>query len=301
MTPDMFAAPRSKRVFLSYAREDDANVIKIRSALIDNGFDVYSDHDLRAGSTWDIDLVEAIDKSAVIVLCWSLASQNSFYVRREGQVALAKGKPFLNVSFEPTPIPLDFAHKQSVGLHDVKTREAQWQELLVQIDVAIGLPRTQPILKRPAPEFQKRSSGFSGWLFEELPEKEYDAFIKGRAGLPFWITAVAAYILAELILLTSYTSAFKQAVVARNIYPCTLDIFPAVCKSAQGVKPSTEDSLQLLIMVCLLLAVCMEAVRGATKLSVGPRRINYAAGYFGGIALFYIFITITADAINFRF
>jgi tetratricopeptide (TPR) repeat protein len=59
------------RVFISYCREDFAEVARLRDALVALGFEVWWDNDLLPGQDWKYEIREAIKRSSAVILCLS--------------------------------------------------------------------------------------------------------------------------------------------------------------------------------------------------------------------------------------
>jgi tetratricopeptide (TPR) repeat protein len=59
------------RVFLSYCREDIAEVSRLRRQLMTEGFDVWWDKDLLPGQDWKYEIREAMKRSSAVILCLS--------------------------------------------------------------------------------------------------------------------------------------------------------------------------------------------------------------------------------------
>ena len=87
-------------VFLSYSRTDFKRVEKIAEALMEAGFDVWYDRNLKAGDPWTEELERHLLESDVVVVALSSASSSSKWVRREITFADGSNKPFVAVQLE---------------------------------------------------------------------------------------------------------------------------------------------------------------------------------------------------------
>ena len=70
----MGATSNKKHVFLSYCRENQAEVQRLRNDLVAGGENVWWDQDIRAGKAWEQDIHTAIQDAYAFVLCLSKES-----------------------------------------------------------------------------------------------------------------------------------------------------------------------------------------------------------------------------------
>lgn len=292
-------------VFLSYARSDEDNVASIEAALKAAGVPVFRDSELRAGSTWDVDLVDAIGRSSVVVLCWSRDSQDSFYVRREGQVALAKSIPFVNVSLEPAIIPLDFAHQQAFRFDDPSNQSAQWVAFVERIATLASVGIDPNTVRRNIPGLRVRSTGYVGWWFDLVEKKDYEAFVQSWSGtVRFWIAAFCVYHYTEHVVVSEIKRVLKNSIIPNAVVSCRskeIDVLATFCQMAKGQKVEQRDYWITFLSMAFLLAVSMSLVRGVAQLSGGRRRINYVIGFIGGCALFFGLVSTIPGSFNLPF
>ncbi|MEM7202476.1 MAG: SUMF1/EgtB/PvdO family nonheme iron enzyme [Planctomycetota bacterium] len=110
------------RVFLSYARRDEAQAHWLVHALERCGLDVFFDlKDLPPGSLWQDELQRGLHEARFVVVLVSPSSMSRAWVREEMQAALANraGKPgrVVPVILWPTPLPPFWETRQCVDLH----------------------------------------------------------------------------------------------------------------------------------------------------------------------------------------
>lgn len=103
------------RIFLSYAREDDAWAERIAAALEDAGHRVWWDREISAGSSFSNEIDDALSNSELIVVLWSKNSIKSDWVRDEAAIGRDSGRllPALIGTVDP---PLGFRQYQAVTL-----------------------------------------------------------------------------------------------------------------------------------------------------------------------------------------
>ena len=60
-------------IFISYKKEDAGRVIRMVEALRADGFDVWWDHGIKAGSEWDRSIHKELYAAKVVIAIWSNA------------------------------------------------------------------------------------------------------------------------------------------------------------------------------------------------------------------------------------
>jgi TolB-like protein/tetratricopeptide (TPR) repeat protein len=107
------AAPHSRSVFLSYAREDKAIASALAQALSAAGLSVWWDALIEGGAAFAKTIEAAIEKSDALVVLWSKASIASDWVRDEA----AKGRDLgrlVPISLDGTAPPMGFRQYQVI-------------------------------------------------------------------------------------------------------------------------------------------------------------------------------------------
>lgn len=111
------------KLFVSYARMDEAIVAPLTKRLIESGFHAYTDRDVQAGQTWTDVVRSYIDASEICVFMVTQASLGSAYCETEVRTAYDMGKRVVPVYLEPiergdVPIEWSFMRKtQAVEMH----------------------------------------------------------------------------------------------------------------------------------------------------------------------------------------
>lgn len=108
--------PDSKHIFISYSRQDRIIVGEFVEALRKADFIVWQDvSGISAGTNWEETLLEAIDKSAVVLVFWSQASSLSPMVNKEIDHAIAQNKPIIPIWLErATPLSPQLDKRQAI-------------------------------------------------------------------------------------------------------------------------------------------------------------------------------------------
>lgn len=111
-------------IFISYARQDEAQAERLAIALQSEGWTVFWDRKLVAGEHWSETLEEALRAAKAVVVLWSSSSIHSTWVRAEATEALSQRK-LLPIRIEPITIPLPFGQIQTIDLFE-SSSEQPW-------------------------------------------------------------------------------------------------------------------------------------------------------------------------------
>lgn len=153
------------RVFLSYAREDQAMAQRIVEALAREGLDAWWDHEIPPGRSWDEVIGGRIASASVIVALWSSSSITSNFVKEEAQLAYDAGK-LLPVRIDDVEPPMGFRRMQAANLvgWQGEADHRQWRVLVDEIRARLAggsgplPPPTQPSSSGPAPSSPPRGA-----------------------------------------------------------------------------------------------------------------------------------------------
>lgn len=138
-----------KRIFISYSRNDTKYVSSLAAALRNDGFDVWFDKNIRAGSDWDDTLEEELKKADAIVLVLSKTSVVSENVKDEMNYVLNLGKIINPIKIEECDVPMRLARKQFVDF-TITGPEAGYIRLVKDIRNNLNDPNLKPP-KPPTP------------------------------------------------------------------------------------------------------------------------------------------------------
>ncbi len=107
------------RIFLSYARSDEAFVTRLANNLLKQNIDVWLDvFRLEPGTSWARQIGEALDTSQVMLLVMSPTSMASENVDDEWNYYLDQKKPIVTVRYAPCKVPYRLSKLQYVDFHD---------------------------------------------------------------------------------------------------------------------------------------------------------------------------------------
>ena len=95
-----------KKIFISYAHQDESKVQYIARAYEAQGVDYFFDRDyLKPGDIFPLKIKEYIDSADLFILCWSVNAAQSEYVELERQRALKRAYPNV-MPFEDAPLSI---------------------------------------------------------------------------------------------------------------------------------------------------------------------------------------------------
>lgn len=122
-------------IFISYAREDRGRVAILAQLFEEEGWSVWWDRDnMSAGQSLDEVIGSAIDDSSCVLVCWSLASIGSRWVKDEATEGLEQRK-LVPVLFDDVKPPLGFRNIHNINFHEwnnLATHEA-YQRLKTEL------------------------------------------------------------------------------------------------------------------------------------------------------------------------
>lgn len=103
--PEVFAR-QYKKIFISYAHQDESKVKYIARAYDAQGVDYFFDrHYLKPGDIFPLKIKEYIDSADLFILCWSANAAQSDYVDLERRQALERAFPKVK-PFEEAPLSI---------------------------------------------------------------------------------------------------------------------------------------------------------------------------------------------------
>jgi TIR domain-containing protein len=102
-------------IFISYKKEDAGRVIRMVEALRAEGFDVWWDHGIKAGSEWDRSIHQELYSAKVVIAIWSKASVAAPWVKEEATVGKNRGV-LVPVKIDEVDPPLGFMMIQAADL-----------------------------------------------------------------------------------------------------------------------------------------------------------------------------------------
>ncbi|MEN0066204.1 MAG: toll/interleukin-1 receptor domain-containing protein [Myxococcota bacterium] len=104
-------------VFISYKREDESRAQVLAEALVQHGYDVWWDRDLRNGQSYLEQIQAQLERAGCVIVLWSTASvgPQGGFVRDEARRARERGI-FVPVVIEDVTPPLGFGEDQALDL-----------------------------------------------------------------------------------------------------------------------------------------------------------------------------------------
>lgn len=102
-------------IFISYKKEDAGRVLRLVEALRAEGFAVWWDHGIAAGSEWDRSIHQELYAAKVVIAVWTKASVVAPWVKEEALVGKNRGV-LVPVKLDEVDPPLGFMMIQAANL-----------------------------------------------------------------------------------------------------------------------------------------------------------------------------------------
>jgi len=126
-------------VFVSYAREDEAQARKVAEALRAQGYRAWRDDELPAHRTYAEVIEERLNSAEAVVALWSEHAARSQWVRAEADTARNRGT-LIQASLDGTIPPLPFNQIQCADLRGSEdpSKSEGWRKLLASVGTLVG-------------------------------------------------------------------------------------------------------------------------------------------------------------------
>lgn len=131
-----FVVEYKHHIFLSYSRSDFKEMQTIRQEFENAGLDVWADQEIRSGSEWPIEIEQAIQNAACMVVVLSPETVKSKWVRREIHFAERLGLRvfyLLVKGHEKDIVALEIITAQLINLQDELQRASKIARLVKEI------------------------------------------------------------------------------------------------------------------------------------------------------------------------
>lgn len=133
-------------LFLSYAREDRARLIRVKDALEASGFSVFWDQSIGGGDAWRMCITQQLESARLVLVFWTRSSNSRPFVLEEAHQALERGV-LLQVRLDAVTPPLGFGEAQRLDLlhWNDNPRDVFFQDLVDTIRARLaGQPAPAP-------------------------------------------------------------------------------------------------------------------------------------------------------------
>jgi hypothetical protein len=151
------------QIFISYSRRDTETVDRIAEQMKAAGLDVWLDReDIKAGNTWRVQIVQAIDSCLAFVLMLSPNSAASDNVRREIDLAQDAEGPLLPLMLEPVKIPPEIRY-QLAGQQFIDVQMLGFEKAVGQLIETITehIKKLQPVIEEATRQVELVIQGIS--------------------------------------------------------------------------------------------------------------------------------------------
>ena len=153
-------------IFVSYKKEDAGRVVRLVEALRAEGFDVWWDHGIVAGSEWDRSIHRELYAAKVVIAVWTKNSVVAPWVKEEALVGKNRGV-LVPVKLDEVDPPLGFMMIQAANLvgWTGDRNDRRWPHVLGAIRAVTrgeALPAGLPAATTPSPKAWIRPALVSG-------------------------------------------------------------------------------------------------------------------------------------------
>ena len=231
-----------KQLFISYTRKDEAFVQKLAAALESCGISLWYDRKgIGAGSQWEAELLNALNKVDLLLLILTPDSLQSAWVEREWQLTLQQNKPILPILYKPIAqaLPPELAPIQYLDFNKFPTFEVFVNAVLDELRAFGFRPSRDYVDPTPPPPLQPKID----WV-------KWAVIVAGVVGLLTVIATVAAPYISHLLAnpptptATATATHSPSATVVATENP-TATISPTSAATTESVSPTsiaTTDS-----------------------------------------------------------
>jgi hypothetical protein len=171
------------QVFTSYSRRDTETVDNIVEEMNEAGISVWIDREaIKAGNTWRVQIVKAIDTCDAFVLMLSSNSAASDNVRREIDLASESGRVIFAIMLEPVKLPAEIRY-QLAGLQFIDVKMLGLEKSVHQLIETLRehLKTIQPVEEQTTRLAELVIQGVDLSAFDDVKQEQLLAFIASLA------------------------------------------------------------------------------------------------------------------------
>jgi TIR domain len=132
-------------IFFSYAREDQARVVPMVTALEARGWSLFWDRHIPAGQTWRSHIGRALEQARCVVVAWSEHSINSKWVLEEADEGMER-EVLVPVLLDSVRPPRGFRSIQAADLTgwSPELSSPAFDRFLADLGAVLGTPHQGP-------------------------------------------------------------------------------------------------------------------------------------------------------------
>lgn len=134
---------KSKRVFISYSREDKKHARKLAEYLLSCGHVVWWDQEIHAGADYRQEIAKELKSADKVIVLWTSHSVKSTFVIDEAQRANHAGK-LVPVTMDVSEPPMGFGHLHAVSAVDL---ESEYPAILAAVESRAAPNQAQSLRK----------------------------------------------------------------------------------------------------------------------------------------------------------
>jgi hypothetical protein len=160
-------------VFVSYKREERAEVQAIVRRLEALGLRVWFDAEMKSGTTFDVEIDRQVRGARAVLVCWSPGAVASDWVRGEATIGRERGV-LAAVVLKPCalPAPFNLVHAESMVGGVAGPASAEWLRVLERIGQLVGRPG---LAAYEALEASRDKAAHAAWMAQHAGDPLFDA------------------------------------------------------------------------------------------------------------------------------
>jgi TIR domain len=254
--PERAAGGQSRRgydvmvdIFLSYADEDRERAYRIAGLLEGNGWSVWWDRRIPAGTRWRAAIDEALGQMRCMVVLWSRHSVASQWVNEEAEQARAAGK-LVPVLIDAVRPPIGFRELQVANLAgwDGAPHAPAFRQLVLDLEAILGKPDAPVAVdlaeryRPPAAPAGPRTGGAPAGApaASPLPPVAGVAMRRWPIGVGLLLAAILAVAVTAAMSVANWQALFGRMAIAPAPFAPTASEFPDARKQAEAVAPAPQ-------------------------------------------------------------
>ena len=128
-------------IFISYANEDQSKVELLAKALKEEGWSVFWDRTIPAGTDWHQGIADTLENARSVIVVWSKSSVNSRWVQKEAASGLERNI-LIPILIDNVESPMDFRSIQAVDFisWEPMLYSTEFEKLIAIISEILGPP-----------------------------------------------------------------------------------------------------------------------------------------------------------------
>jgi hypothetical protein len=162
-------------VFISYKRDERAEVLAIAKRLEALKLRVWFDAEMRSGTTFDTEINRQVRAAKVVLVCWSPGAVASDWVRGEATIGRERGV-LAAVLLKPCdlPSPFNLVHADNL-VAGIGPQNSEWLRAVERIGQLAGRPG---LAAYEALELGREKNAYAAWIAQNSGDPLFDKAVE---------------------------------------------------------------------------------------------------------------------------